>query len=341
MAVVIDPGNDILYEDLGSMVLAGILILVGILFAWIAKETQRGTSASLAYAFIAQIGSVPRLYEVELLGDWSLLVIFFMLVGPALVIYAFLKSDIPPTFELVGYGAAFSAAMLILASVSDLPVALGFDEYIILLFAAFGAMLCLGVASYLFGRWRETKQTPTLLYMIAFGAFYLGQMMGIFGSTGVVPDPTGILLLFDFFFAGTALTLLATAAILATGRGSVSLIPFVLLVPVITVMWLGFEGSVGDLFFENILIVIPALIAMLLPIPIFLAVWWRMRAAGSASSGRPLGLAVGIILFFLARMPPLFLGLPGLDFGYGVVALSFFVSWLAVTGRLNRSPKTQ
>jgi hypothetical protein len=79
----------------------------------------------------------------------------------------------------------------------------------------------------------------------------------------------------------------------------------------------------------------------LLPVPIFLAVWWRMRASGSLAAGRPLGLALGIIVYFAARLPPLLLLQTGVHFGYAAVTASFLLAWAAMTGRLNKTSASQ
>lgn len=334
MALAIDPENQLFYEDIGSLTLSVILLLAGILFGWIAKQTLRGTSASLAFALVTQIGSIPRIYEVVLTNEWNLLALFFLLMGPPMVIYAFIKTEQAASFELIGYGAAFAAGVLMIATISSLPVPLTLIENAIVLLGAIAAMFALGTASYLFGRWRESKALPTLIYMLAFGSFYLSQMIGMFGASGAVPGPE--LFLYDFIFSGIALALISTAAIYATGRTSVSLLPILLLVPVVTVMLLTFQGDVSSAFSENILLIIPALVIFILPVPVFLAVWRRMRAAGSGAAGRPFGMAIGIVLFFLARLPPLLLGIGGLDWGYGAVLASFLVSWLAITGRFNK-----
>ena len=338
-ALVIDPSQQSLYEDIGSFILTLVLVMVGIVFAWVAKETKRGTSAALAFALITQIGSIPRIYEALPLDDWALLIIFFMLMGPAMVIYAFLVTEQAPSFELVGYGAAFAAAMLVLATVSSLPVPLTLTEYIFVGIGAIGAMLCLGIAAYLFGRWRESKQTPTLVYMFAFGALYLSQMIGLFAASGVITDP--ILNLVDFALMGLAFALMSTAAIHATGRVSISLLPIVVFVPVMTYLMVLFEGSTGDLYRNNLPLMLVILVVFFLPVPIFLSVWWRMRTAGSTASGRPLGMALGTILYFGARLPPLLALQTGVHIGFAAVTASFLITWLAITGRLNRTPKPE
>ncbi len=75
-----------------------------------------------------------------------------------------------------------------------------------------------------------------------------------------------------------------------------------------------------------------------LPLPafVFIRVWNRMRKASRDGRLRPLGLGIGIILFFLTRIPPLVLGLGGLDIGYGLVFVAYLVIWLSMTSRMDR-----
>ncbi len=158
-----------------SIILAGI----GGLFAWLTKQTRRGTGASLAFFLMTQIAGLPVLYFDLLVGVEALLTLFIALMGPAMVAFTFLRPDQKITFELVGYGIAFAAPVLILSSVQ-----LGgfFADVTLLSIAIMGAMaimLAIGTSSYLYGRWTETKQTPTFLYMIAFLMFGIGQMTGM------------------------------------------------------------------------------------------------------------------------------------------------------------------
>ena len=175
--------------------------------------------------------------------------------------------------------------------------------------------------------------------MLAFGAFYLSQMIGLFGSTGVISDP--ILNLADFMLMGMAFALMSTAAIHATGRARISAIPVAVFVPIITYMMLMFDGSTGELYSNNIPLMLVILVVFFLPVPIFLFVWWRIRTTDSTASRRPLGMAMGIILYFVARLPPLFVLATGVHIGYAAVTASFLVTWLAITGRLSRAPKTE
>jgi hypothetical protein len=62
-----------------------------------------------------------------------------------------------------------------------------------------------------------------------------------------------------------------------------------------------------------------------------------MKKQSAPGRLRPLGIAVGILLFLVIKIPFLLLALPGIDPGYALVTVSFLVSWMALTGRLDRT----
>jgi len=315
-----------------------ILAAIGGLFAWITRETKRGTSASLAFALIVQIAGLPVLYFDLLVGPEALLALFFALMGPAMVVFTFLRPDQKITFELVGYGAAFAAPILIIVGIQSAGL---FTDLTLLGIASMGAisiLLAVGTASYLYGRWTETKQIPTFLFLIAFLMFAIGQMTGMLENLGMFPAPDGIYI--EFLLTGYALTLLSVGAIYAAGWKSAGLVPMLVYVPISLLIIQAYPTSIGTAFLDLIYIIAPTIGLMLLPSIIFLGVWRRMRKNRTPGSLRPLGVAIAIILFFIIRLPPMVIGLGGLDYGYGLVVLSFLMFWSAFTGRLDRISAT-
>jgi hypothetical protein len=315
---------------LPSIVLAGI----GGLFVWITRETRRGTSAALAFALIAQIAGLPVLYFQLLVGPNAFLALFLALMGPAVVVFTFVRPDQKITFELVGYGAAFAAPVLILAAVQSAGLA---TDLILLAIASTGAMailLAIGTASYLYGRWTETKQIPTFLYMIAFLMFATGQMMGMLENLGMFPGQIGIYA--ELLLTGFALTLLSVGAIYAADWKGAALVPMLVYLPIALLIAQEFPSSISGAFMNLIYLAAPLIGLMLLPSILFLGAWRRMRNKGTPGRLRPLGVAIAILLFFLIRLPTIVIGIGGLDYSYGLVFLSFLMFWLAFTRRLDR-----
>lgn len=311
-----------------------ILLSIGGLFAWLARETKRGTSAALAFGLLTQIAGLPVLYFDLLIGPEAMIALFIALMGPAMIAFVFLRPDQKISLELLGYGASFAAPALILISVQTAGF---FTDPILLSIATMGGvavLLSLGTAAYLYGRWLENKQLPTFLFLIAFLLFGLGQMSGMLGNLGMFPNPDAIYI--EFLLTGYALTLLSVGAIYAAGWKSTGLVPMVAFVPISIMIVQAYPASISEVFLDLIIIVVPTIMLMLLPSLVFLGVWKRMRTNNIAGSLRPLGVAIAIILFFVIRLPPMVLGYGGLDYGYGWVILSFVMFWSALTGRLDR-----
>ncbi|MFX1262154.1 MAG: hypothetical protein ACFFAZ_08715 [Promethearchaeota archaeon] len=311
-----------------------ILLSIGGLFVWLTRETQRGTSAALAFGLLTQIAGLPVLYFDLLVGPEALIALFIVLMGPAMIAFAFLRPNQKITFELAGYGASFAAPALVLISVQTAGLAM---DTMLLAIASMGGvaiLLALGTAAYLYGRWSETRQIPTILFMVAFLLFGLGQMSGMLDNLGMFPDPDGIYI--EFLLTGYALTFLSVGAIYAAGGRSTGLVPMVAFVPISVMIIQAYPISIGDLFLDLIIIMVPTIVLMILPSIVFFGVWKRMRSNHVAGSLRPLGVAIAIILFFVIRLPPMVLGFGGLDYGYGWVLLSYLMFWSALTGRLDR-----
>lgn len=322
---------------IGVLFPAVILAFSGGLFGWIARETKRSTSFALAFGLITQIAGLPVLYFEDsnlLIGPMAIIPLFIVLMGPAMIVFSFLRPDQKVSVELLGYGASFAAPVLILISLHT--PGLTIDPFLVSI-AALGAISVLlagGTSSYLYGRWKESRQIPTVLMMLTFLLFAVGHITGMLGNLGVFPETEAIYV--EFILTAYALTFLAVGAIYAAGWKSAALIPMLIMVPISLLFIQAYPSSLGQAFLDLMIIVVPTIGIMLLPSVVFIGVWRRMRKNGTPGSLRPLGVAIGIILFFVIRIPPMVIGLGGLDYGYGLVILSFLTFWSALTGRLDR-----
>jgi hypothetical protein len=333
LAEVFPQTSDVLLL-IGVLFPSIILASIGGIFLWITKETKRGTSAALAFALLVQIAGLPVLYFDLLIGPEALLALFIALMGPAMVVFAFLRPEQKITMELAGYGAAFAAPVLILVAIQSAGI---LTDPALLAIASMGAvaiLFAIGTASYLYGRWTETKQLPTILFMTSFLMFGMGQMTGMLENLSLFPSPDGIYI--EFTLTGYALTLLSVGAIYAAGWKSAGLVPMLVYVPISLLILQAYPAGIGDTFLNLIYLIAPTIGIMLLPSFVFLGVWRRMRKNKIAGSLRPLGVAIAIILFFVIRLPPMITGIGGLDYGYGLVMLSFLVFWTSLTGRLDK-----
>jgi hypothetical protein len=324
----------------GSLLRSITLLVVAIVFVYIAIDTRRGTTAAMAYALLMQLVNLPDLYG-EGFADLALpiygtyIIVFLALMGPAMVAFTFLRPEQELTGELLGYGASFAGPALVISGIYAQELLVDIVLTIIVVIGSFAIMLAAGTSAYLFGRWRENKQLPTFLMLISFVLFAGGQIVGILGNTGNLPMIESIY--FEMLSTALALTLLAITSIFAAGYRSAGLLPLVLYLPVAILIVQSFPTPIEEVFLGIIWLAIPLLVMFMLPVLLFGNVWRRMKQGDAPGRLRPLGIAMGILLFLVIKIPFLLLAFPGIDLGYALVTVSFFVSWMALTGRLDRT----
>ncbi|MFX0108590.1 MAG: hypothetical protein ACFE7R_09920 [Candidatus Hodarchaeota archaeon] len=331
--------------NLGSIIRSIMLLAVTVVFMWIASDTRRGTTAAMAYALLMQILNLPDLYggfvespvgfagiNLPLVAIY--IIIFFALMGPAMVAFTFLRPDQEMTGELIGYGASFAGPALVISALIAQELASDYLVALMVSLASLTVMLAMGTTAYLYGRYRESKALPTFLLMSAFAFFAIGQISGLLGNMGIFPLMDAIYV--EFIFGGLALSILSITAFYAAGYRSVGLIPLLAFLPVIILFIQAFPTPLETVFNDIVWLIVPNLILFFLPAILFIRVGLQMRTAGAPGRLRPLGIGVGILLFLAIRIPFMLLNLPGVDPGYALISMSFLVSWLALTGRLDK-----
>jgi len=282
-----------------------------------------------AYKFMA----VPGLYAVLQL-EYIIAISLVALMGPAMIAFAFLRPDQKISGELIGYGATFAVPVFIIASLFTTGY---FGNLAITMIAILGSvaiMFSAGSAAYSYGRWRETKQTPTALLMVSFTAWSAGQTVGILGSIGIM-DYT-LTAYFDLVASSFALILFAVFAIMAAGYRTASMAPLIIYLPAIIFLASSYPAPISVALVNYILLVLPVMVLFFLPVVIFFRVWRTMSKAGTAGKMRPLGLSLGLLAYILIRFPLMLLDILDLDPSYGFIAIGFCILWLAITGRLDR-----
>ena len=328
------------YINFGYVLTMIIFAAVAVLFSWIAWDTRRSTSLALGFAMIVQVLAVPGLYSI-LAIEWIIAISAFSLMGPAMIAFAFLRPDQKISGELLGYGASFAGPVLIIASlVATLTVDL--SVIIIVSLGTVGVMLATGTTAYLYGRWRETKQMPTGLMLLGFVGFALGQIIGLLGSIGIFTG--GLPGYIEIIAIGFSLSVFAVVAIFAAGYRSAGLIPLMVYIPAAIFIGQGYTQGLGvaDAVLQYVWILIPLIIIFFLPVILFLRTWKSMQRAGASGRSRPLGLAIGLLLYILIRIPLMLFeqevgAIFGFDASYAFVSISFIVLWLSITGRMERS----
>ncbi|NHJ14543.1 MAG: hypothetical protein EAX95_12765 [Candidatus Thorarchaeota archaeon] len=321
-----------------ATIINGVLILlVSLVFFWVARRNPRGTTVSMALTLMLQIFLLPRIHAVgtalPLVPTYvSFAILFAVLMAPAMLIFTFLTPAQAPSAELLGYGGSFAGPALI---ISGLVAAGAFADPVVSLVSVFGSlgiMLTMGTSSYLYGRYSESKSTPTLLFMLSFILFAAGLIIGLLGGLGFLPGTLSSYV--ELILTILALTLLSMTAIIAAGWRSVALLPLLLYIPTMIFIVQLFPTNLSEAIAQVLPLALATIAILLLPIFIFAAVGWRMRRTHAPGQWRPLGTALGIALYFVIRFPSLIL--PGLEIAYGFVFVSFLVFWASITGRLDK-----
>ncbi|TFG30676.1 hypothetical protein EU527_14100 [Candidatus Thorarchaeota archaeon] len=321
------------YINLGNILSILLLGANAILFTRIAYDTKRSTSLALGYAMIAQVLAVPRLFQI-LPIQFTVAISIIALMGPAMIAFAFLKPEQKISAELLGYGASFAIPVYIIISLVAIGAVTELHVVAIAIFGVMAIMFSSGTASYTYGRWSETKQLPTALLMIIFICFTMGLTIGIFGNVGIIEYIIGAY--FDFVVSSFALVIFTGVALLASGYRTAASIPMILYIPVVLLMVQSYPEPVSVAFLNYWYLGAIVIVLFFLPIFLFLITWKRMKSAGTTGRSRPLGMAIGLLLYILIRFPFLLLEFPFLDPGYGFVFVAFVVFWLSITGRLER-----
>ena len=320
--------------NLGNILSVILLAANAAIFTWIAYDTRRSTSLALGYAMIVQVLAVPRLFEiipVEIIVAISVIA----MMGPAMIAFAFLRPEQKISVELLGYGASYAAPVFIIISLIVTGWINNLQITITAIFGAIAIMFAAGTASYTYGRWRETRALPTALLMIIFASFSAGQLIGMFGNLGILDKITGVY--FDLVASSFALIVFTAVAFLAAGYRTAASIPVIIYIPTILLMVQSYPEPVSQAFLNYWYLGVTVMILFFLPVILFSITWRRMKRAGASGRSRPLGMAIGLLLYIVIRFPLLLLEFPYLDPGYGLVVAAFLVFWLSITGRLEKA----
>ncbi|UCH04113.1 MAG: hypothetical protein JSW05_11095 [Candidatus Thorarchaeota archaeon] len=333
-----------MWFNLGSVIRSLMMGGVAAVFVWIAYDTKRGPTAAMAFALVVELFNIPLLYTgIRGAGAFEGIVLpyplivamkFVALMGPAMIAFAFLRPGQEATYELLGYGASFGGPILIVSAIQTQGLLADINLTVIAGLASLAIAMAGGTAAYLYGRWRESRQIPTFLLMVSFALFVVGQTVGILGNLGNLPTIESQY--FELLVVGLSLAIFSVTGIFAAGYRSAGLVPMLLYIPLAIFIVQQYPVRVEDAFLNLLWLVAPLLILFFLPVFLFGGVWWRMRSTDLPGRLRPLGLALGILLYIAIRIPILLIQMPGVDPGYALATGSFFVSWLAVTGRLDR-----
>ncbi len=319
--------------QLQEVMLMMLLLGESLLFGYIARATRRPTSLSIAAALIVQLAHVYLLYHI-VWSDVIIVLMFFVLMGPAMIFFAFARPEMNLSLEIIGYGAAYAAPAVVLAMVQTQLTGTDVSSALLIATGAAGAAMGAGTSAFLYGRWKESKAIPTALLTIGTSTTAVSQLVGLIAPRGYV---TFVNALYIDYVMGLILGVTFSAtAILAAGWKNVVLLPVLVAVPAMMVLL--FSYPLNPLDNPLVLLSFGAGIMFLLLIPaaIFGMVYIRARREGGAAL-RALGLSIGLLIMLTVKsLYSLFPEMLGTDLVYAIQAAAIALFWLGLTGRLDR-----
>jgi len=307
------------------------------LFGYILYRARRATSLGLFYL----VAFYP-LYPITLISslffpvDLVVVVVGLRLFGPAITAAAFQMRDIGISIELAVYGMAYALIAFwfsyTMISVVSNPVTL-----VSLTLIAIGATIGFGTGSYTYARWKKSRLAATFALFLSFTfvtwAFILFALQGIGLAAAVYYTYAYIYLTF------VALVCFNLAVFLALEWRSLVLLPVLMVLPLFIYLATLYptDPQSSPLFFS--VIAVTGVIAVLVPVALYLYLGIRMRRVKAPNLSRPFLLAVGIIEVALGMaLGPAISGLSPMDVANpvsSVLILTGFVSWwLGITGKL-------
>ncbi|WXG46844.1 MAG: hypothetical protein WED05_09335 [Candidatus Atabeyarchaeum deiterrae] len=269
--------------------------------------------------------------------------ILLAVAGLSFVIWSFFYSEKKLGGELIGYSlsTAVIGTELSIILLSLGTFAIGYS--ITLLITAFGAGIFILTGSYLYGRYRESRHTQTL--MLSIFSYFAGLSFLMFNIGQHIYLLYGRLAWFDIVTLTLGLLtggFLFLAAITAMERRSLVLLPPAVIIPLF-IMSLLFMPLPPWLL---AVMAGAALLMTVLPGVMFFVLWRRMSKGKEKGRGRVLGIFLGF-LFLILSSPILILSSTVPDpiafvasiVGIAGSILAFvgsFLFYLGVSGRLDR-----
>ncbi|NWF95210.1 MAG: hypothetical protein HXY34_03625 [Candidatus Thorarchaeota archaeon] len=314
-------------EAVGVVFLVLLLLSVGILFGYVARETKRPTSFAIAAAVFAQIPYVLRFFHS--LGEpMDLSMIYPAVLGAGMVIFSFLNTEQDLSLELIGYGASLASPVIAVSLIQWGGVWAEPVVAILVGISSLGAAMATGTAAYLYGRWRKNHSAATLMLIVALSAVASDQLIGTLASRGLVSQINTTY--FSMASGMVFMTMFAMTALLAAGWRNTVLVPPILITPAAIYLYLAYPADPWSLTDILTVLGISFILVLVIPVVVFLRAWWLTRTEGGAPY-RALSLTLGILLYTVVKAV-------NLDpvYSYPILTIGIGLFWSGLTGRLDR-----
>jgi hypothetical protein len=269
------------------------LVPIG-LFLYLARKTSRITAIALGFLLItyllqpiATIATDPSLIAA-ILG--------IRLLGPAMVILAFLKPELGISVELFGY----TISVNIVAFWFSYALAYGaasLDVFIGIAMIAIVSLLGFTIGTYTLSRYRASRNTATALIGAYFFTAGISHIIISLAAIGVLVGATNEYMIAILGVIG--MMFFNLSAFIALDWKRTSLLPVLLIVPVLVYMFISFPTPLALVYAYSDVFGTTNIIQILVPVGLYGMLWRKMKQAEAPGRNRPLFLAIGLVLLII------------------------------------------
>ncbi len=316
---------------IGPFTLALYILPIG-LFAYLAYRTKRTTSLAL---FLISITFL--LFPLTAITTNSAIIsviITARILGPALAIIAFYKADIGFGFEVFGYTFGITILGAFLSYLHASGATGDLEVFYSLAMIGSGAALGAGTGTYTLTRWQKSRNPTTMMMGVYF--FTVGVVYGM-----VAMYNAGFVFGLNWAYAlqiSSVLVLIVfnLSAFYALEWKRAALLPVIIALPLLILLAFSYPTSILAIPGFQIMLIITEVLQNIIPLGLFLLLWWRMRKADAPGRSRALFLGIGVIFFLIAVSVGVLVTFINSSFLF----IAFFAWWMAVTGYADKLLKT-
>ncbi|MGY5870975.1 MAG: hypothetical protein RTV72_01880 [Candidatus Thorarchaeota archaeon] len=265
-----------------------------ILFLYLARKTGRITAIALAFLLITYLVA-PIASTVT---DPSLIaaLLGIRLLGPALIVVAFLKPELGVSMELFGYTVsvniiAFWFSYALAFGIADVGVFIG------IALIAVVSLLGFTCATYTLSRYRASRNTATGLIGLYFASSAIGNIIISLIAIGAITGATN-----DYLTAVNGLIgmmFFNLSAFIALDWKRTSLLPVLITVPALVYLAISFPTAIASIAGYSLVSGITNIVQIIVPVSLYTMLWWKMRKAEAPGRNRPLFLTLGLVLLMI------------------------------------------
>ena len=172
------------------------------------------------------------------------------------------------------------------------------DQFVGIAMIAIVSLLGFTSGTYTLSRYRISRNTATGLIGAYFFTAGISHIIISLSGIGVLVGATNAYLIAVIGIFG--MMFFNLSAFIALDWKRTSLLPVLLIVPVLVYMFISFPADLTTLYAFNDVYGTTNIIQILVPVGLYVMLWRKMRAADAPGRSRPLFLAIGLILLIVA-----------------------------------------